>query len=815
MKKLLIGLAIASALGVSGCDDETIADIEKENTEISTTDTPEFTKVSTVMFDPSNLKLSFPNDLLLLTDSQDLTLNLPVAATDDQTKGNPVVAANAIDGWSTHQPFVLGFEFAEGVSLEPASLFDIGAIDVYEAVMGLDPTDADCAPLSPALACKGVKKLVLAEDYIIQALGADLAFVPLKPLKAKTTYIISLTNRLLDTDGNSIAGSETYNLMKADITKFPFSDPSQYALQGMINSYEAIAAGFGAEKDEIIYTMAMTTQSVADVMNVAKQLIVSDLADPSNLAAVPYTGVQQTGMTASQALFGSIIADPADPRFIYNAASVLGGQVLNARYYSGVPTTENPLAPLNQEWKAMCDSGVMLALADPEIFSALTPGMYDEACQSFGLRDFRDEQGMPSFDIERNLTKFNPIPELVERQNLDMVMTVPNLPFVNAIRSAMPELNLPQLEDAPANGWPVVMLQHGFGMQKEQMLSLSGMLSLFGFATAAIDHPLHNSRGYGAMDATLDPTAYMNLSSLLNARDNLRQSVADTLTMRMALNTVFDVTSGSPVPFNIDGNDVYYAGLSLGAITGLDFMALTNTTLGNSNPLIDPDVVDPMFKVNGALLSVPGGGIANFLFESAAFSPLIKGSLAYATSTDFQGFVAADGGVSDIGELWTVFESQLTDEQKGAFYGGFAEYTFAAQSILDSADPLNYAAMLAANDSNILVHTVVGNGTIGTNLEDQVIPTFADAAGSQLSGSNPLIAALGLSVISDEAMDENGVSAAVKFVNGHHTSLVNPDGEEYSINETDVMVEMQTQMALFFASKGTYIKVNDSDFVLK
>lgn len=830
MKKLLIGLAIASALGVSGCDDETIADIEKENNVVSATGTDtSFAATSRVTFDPSNEKLSFPNDLLLFTDSQDLTLNLPVAEGDDQTKGNPVVAANSLDGWSTHQPFVLGFEFADGVTLDPASLFDIGAIDVYEAVMGLDQSDADCTPLSPAIACKGVKKLVLAEDYIVQAMGSDLAFVPLKPLKAKTTYIISLTNRLLDTEGNSIDGSATYNLVKQDIVESPFSDPSLYGLQGMINSYENIAAGFGANKEEIIYTMAMTTQSVGDVMSVAKQLIVSDLADKTTAT---YSGVKQTGITAAHLLFtgpdDNLIQHPVmeslqDPRYIFTAASVLAGKVKNARYYSALPTAENQMAPLNQEWKAMCDSGVMLALADPAIFTALNPGMYDEACQNFGLRDFRDEQGVPTFDTERNLTKFNPIPELVEHLDLDMVMTVPNLDTVNDIRASF---LLPEIEK-PENGWPVVMLQHGFGMHKEQMLSLSGMLSVYGFATAAIDHPLHGlenplfsdsgaGRGFGPMNATENPTAYMNLASLLTARDNLRQSVVDTLTMRMALNNVYDVTiEDSPMPAGIDGSNVYYAGLSLGAITGLDFMALTNTSLGNSNPLIDPDILDPMFKVNAALLSVPGGGIGNFLLESPAYSPLIKGSLAYAGSEEFQGFVAADGGANNIGDIWTAFESVLTDEQKAGFDGTFAEYTFAAQSILDSADPLNYAAALAENDSNILVHTVVGNGTIGTNLEDQVIPTFADAAGSQLSGSNPLISQLGLSVISDEIMNEGGVSAAVKFVNGHHSSLVNPADEPYSINEGLVTQEMQTQMAVFFASKGTYIKVNDAELVLK
>ncbi|TRX56405.1 VolA/Pla-1 family phospholipase [Thalassomonas sp. M1454] len=804
MKKLMISLAVVSALGLTACDDETIADIEKENAEIAPVN-----PTARVVFDPSGGNLSVPNDLLL--SSSDLTLNIP-GVVDPTDVSDPYVGLNATDGWSTHQPFVIGIDFPDGVSLDPTSVFNSGGVEVYKAIMGLDLNDPECTlAVAPGHACKGVSKLVMGEDYIVQAEGNDLAFVPLKPLEAKTTYIVALTSRLQDTDGNPIAGSSTYELVKQDINESPIADPAIQGLQSIINSYEMVAEGFGANREEIIYTMAMTTQSVSDVLTTAKQLIVSDLADPTDLTKVPHVGVQQIGFLASHLLFGEAIADPSDPRFIYNAASVVPGKVMNARYYSGVPTSKNPTAPLNQPWKAECDSAIMV-LGAPE--GAIPEGPINEEdayCMAFGLRDV-------GIDTERNLTKYNPIPKLIERQDLDIVMTVPELGTVNAIRAS---LMLDPIAK-PENGWPVVMLQHGITGYKEQMLAVSGVLSVYGFATASIDHPLHGvanpifpeTRGYGEINASSDPTAYLNLASLLNGRDNLRQSVADALTLRMALNNVFDVTSGSPMPLGIDGNDVYYAGMSLGAITGTEFMAITNTSLGNANPAIDPAIVDPMFKVNGAVLSVPGGGIGNFLLESPAFAPLVKGSLAYADSPDFQDFVNSGiSGTADLGENWTMFSSQLAPAQSGAFAGLFTGFTFAAQSIIDSADPVNYSAMLAANGSNILVHTVVGNGV--DNLEDQVIPTKADASGNQISGSNPLISLLGLDLVSDMAMNETGVSGAVKFVNGHHGSLLTPEAEAYSINEARVTQEMQTQMAVFFASKGTLIKVSDDELVLK
>ena len=80
---------------------------------------------------------------------------------------------------------------------------------------------------------------------------------------------------------------------------------------------------------------------------------------------------------------------------------------------------------------------------------------------------------------------------------------------------------------------------------------------------------------------------------------------------------------------------------------------------------------------------------------------------------------------------------------------GTADYELfltVAQTVIDSADPINWAAEAALNRP-LLVHEVIGDG---------VNPNFVPSA--PLSGTEPMMAAMGLtsysSTISDQARSE-------------------------------------------------------------
>jgi len=815
MKKLVLSLAIVSALGLSGCDSENIEDVKNDVIENGT----QIVASARVIFDPADGVLSVPNDLLF-SETQDGTLNIPV---DDATDfSNPTVALNALDGWSTTNPFVLAIEFPAGTSLDSNSVASSASVKIFE-----------CEAKLLTEACVVASELTFGVDFIAQASGNSVAVVPLKPLKAKTAYILALTNNIKDSNGKAVAGSSTYEVVRQDITTHPLATDAQLGLQGAINSYENAIVAAGADKDALIYTMSMTTQSTADVLATSKALMASNIeamAIDAAINGIPAIGVVDTGLSVADILAGQI---PAELEPLYSTANFFQGSI-TLPYYLGVPSTENPLAPTNDWWKSLCDSGVTLA-GYVEGGGTLPEGPLsasDEACIQVGLRDLSSAEGFEDFDSERNLTQYSPVPKANAEMDIVVQMTTPDVAVANAVRTG---LGLPADLVEPAAGWPVVILQHAITSKKEDMLAITGILSMYGMATVAINHPLHGdpdalggllpggSRGFditgpgGVPDgvddisaSTVSATHYMNLSSILTARDNLRQSTADLLGLRLGLNFLGGFhAEGNAV--NVDGTNIHFLGHSLGAITGINFIGLTNTSL-------DPQI-DSLFAVKTNTLAMPGTMVANWLMESGAFGDAIKSSLTYSASEDFQAYVAQvhqSEEEATSGELvgyYQDFYALLDADQQAALNATFAQFTFAAQTVIDAGDPANYTAMMVATNTPTHLIEVVGDG--GTNLSDQVIPNTVST--SPLSGTEGAITLLGLPGISATTQDaESPVSGAVRYLFGHHSSILTPSPRDEAPDAemtSAATTEMQSQVANFFSSDGHLISVQDSDVI--
>ncbi|TWX64280.1 VolA/Pla-1 family phospholipase [Colwellia sp. C1TZA3] len=805
MKKLVLSLAIASTLGLSACQDETITDVESEVVENGTV----VTATARVKFDPAAgaAGLSIPNDLIF-SGTVDGTLEIPVA---DPTDGSdPFVAISALDGWSISQPFPLAIEFPAGTSLDASSASEPGSVRVFETVMGGDVNDSDCTAVTRGLACKVVGELVYMQDFVTQKSGDNVLFVPTQPLKAETTYVMVMTNNLRDNNGKAVAGSSTYELARQDIKTLPLGNESQLGLQAAINSYEAAVVAAGVNSDTIIYSAAMTTQSTTRVLSTVKSLMAASV--PQMVAnaqqGTPAIGVADTGISVADVLAGRI---PAELVPLYSAANYIRGSI-TLPYYSGVPSAENPLAPVNDWWRARCDSGATLAglaAANPAAIPAGALDANDGFCMNFGLRDLSSSSNpaIATIDTERNLTKFNPIPATSAMLPIDVQMTTPDLDFANAVRESM---NLPALEK-PENGWPVAILVHGITSTKEQMLPITGILSVFGIATVAIDQPLHGSRGFDLdgddVDdinaSTVSTLHYVNLGSMLSMRDNTRQSTADLLGLRLGMNFLGGVDSDNN-PIKIDSSKVHLLGHSLGGIYGINAVGLANTEL---NPQ-----VDGLFKIASTSLAMPGLMLANFGLDSPAFEGLAKSNLTLQLSPDFKAAVEAtlpaDYSQDELSAFYFAFYDTLTIEQKATLDGGFAQFTFAAQTVTDSGDPIAYVQTLAATETPTHLIEVVGNGD--DNLSDQTVTNRAPF--TPMGGTEPAITLLGLQGVSE---DTNG-SGVVRFVNGHHSSILDPRPTAASPDaalSARATQEMQSQVAVFFATMGQLIKVTDTAVV--
>lgn len=316
----------------------------------------------------------------------------------------------------------------------------------------------------------------------------------------------------------------------------------------------------------------------------------------------------------------------------------------------------------------------------------------------------------------------------------------------------------------PDGGFPIAIFQHGITRNRTDMLALADAMASAGFAMIAIDIPVHGvtpdqtdfalfrqpdierhfemdlvdngTRAPGA-DGNVDAsgTHFYNLSNLLNTRDNTRQAVADLFTLSASLGSIDDIDSSRKV----------FIGHSLGAIIGTTFLAFDDT-------------------VQRATLSSGGGGLPRLLAASPAFGPAIAQGLS-AVGVDIAG---ASGNA----------------------------FLNAAQTVVDSADPINHAAQVGAN--SVIVHMTQVNG-------DTVV--INSLAGFPLVGTEALARNMGLSNVTETTLG-NGL---VKFEPGYHSSLLSPAVDETNTLVTitaeqaqAVYLELQRQTAAF-ASSGTIL----------
>lgn len=811
MKKMLLSLAVTAAL--SGCGGgETLEEIKNE--------TPVIKPSIAVKFDPSASVVSVPNDLLM-SGTKDGTLNMPGEfnaageAVARAAYADPQTALGALDGWSTQLPYVIDLSVPQGVSLDTASVSMPGAVRIFEMTMGASQTDADCSAVPAGIACKVVGELTFGQDFVTKANSTNngVMIVPIKPFKTSTTYITVLTNQIKDSEGRGISASSTYTLVRqvADLVT-----PAQKSLQAVIRSYEnALESQAGVSKSEVIYTAAMTTQSAGNVLGTVKKLLAAGLQQ----GKMPTITVpEQPTLSVANVFAAGGMTDIPVP---FSGVQYIKGSMMLPMYTSK-PQATGIDALADTYWQGMCDSAVTVlgykaAVGDQFPEAPLDNNPTDAMCYGLSGGALRDL----GIDPTRHLTKYNSIPKTQWMANVPVQITKPmaDLQVLNAVRAS---LGLPAMA-MPATGWPVVILQHGITSKKEDMLALTAALSLQGFATVAIDHPMHGERGIdvdgdGVDDfnaSTKSVLAYMNLSSLLVARDNLRQSVADLLSLRLGVHTIAPVLG-----FNTQ--DVSFVGHSLGSIVGPSFLANANTPL---NPAIDP-----LFKVNTAALASGGSGIAGFLLESGSFGPFIQASVLTSAgnliSQDFNAYLQ-EGAVANCAATLPNQEAYLTCGYKSyvaektaagdtATLAGInslmTTFVFAAQTALDSADPMNYAAALKATGTPVYMSVVVGNSE--GNKPDTVIPP---TTANPLAGSLPLAATMGLQDVTTSQPLGAAASYVVRFSQGHHSSILTPafsvaaGGTE--LGHAKANQEMQYQVAAYLASRGHMLPILDSSVI--
>ncbi|WP_017410828.1 VolA/Pla-1 family phospholipase [Aeromonas hydrophila] len=747
-------------------------------------------------------------------------------STETADLSNPVSAMSTLDGWSTTQAIQIVPVTSSGIQVQApaAAEFAASVAPLYLLELSFD---------SAALRPNGVKKvLTYGVDFVVAASAGKLNLVPLKPLNPSSYYMIVATDSLKDSSGNAVKAGNDYGNYKNNVG----SNAQEQTINGLIALQEGLfKAATGVSTDHVIFSDWFGTQSGADVLVAVKGAAASVLkADPVTLDAAKLwkqdakgntslPGTYTLSVTGSNAFLTQLDVEQFLPQEQKDAiATVFGpGAPLNpiaqaTKVYTGTvklpyflasPATAGSWDKAKTEsWHGAIPSLYAIANAlkasDSEVIAGLVGAGVDPALLATLIADPTRQaellaeaskligvtltSGGKPLDAEQNIGRFNPLPMLEE------VQSVPMRVFA---------------KDALNTITDVIIYQHGVTSVKENAYALAlgqiyaGMQAGKKVALVVIDHPLHGERGFalsGSMATVTtsdNPTPYLNLSYLTVARDNLKQSVADLLGLRLAVG----LANAKGAIGTAGSLKVHFLGHSLGAISGTNLLAVANQPIGNAQ-------ADALFKFDTGGLAMPGGGIAPLLLNSPTFGPTIKMGVLTSGSAELKaGFTAYAPNCKTAVPTCFVneFLPSLSTSQQAAAASTLQSYSFAAQSVLDSADPINLGRGIQSSFP-LFATEIVGDGAL--SLSDQVIPN--SIASAPLGGTEPLFKVLALQPLTATGAASHN---AARFVAGGHSSLLAPD--ENFDPSGDVTTEMQSQFASFFMSGGTAVKVTDSSLL--
>ncbi|WCN08887.1 hypothetical protein [Marinomonas mediterranea] len=743
MKKPLLACIICSAALLTACDDSVI---DSDSIDQSATDkTVEETPKSYVTFDPTNGKLSTPTDIL-----KNSTTGLLSNIT---SSGDIYDSLRSLDGWGLGSPFTVGVSF-------PSKTY--GSITLK--------SDSVAAADAVLIREKDGGRLTYGTDFITKATSSGVTIVPLKALKESTTYYVAVLDNVTDSLGRAVESSSTYTTLKTTYQTAPTAlTATQTALAQLILNAEGQFSSDVSSGDSIIYATQFTTQSVSPVMQHVMDQI--DSAAPQISSVVnAQTAFGLNNITISDSKLSTFLV--ASGRSSTEAAAATSSN--DPTVYFGSLTV--PYFLDTPEGNSTCAA----QLQATRICDAITSNW--KASDGGTLRPADD----------------NPLKQ--SDDSVQVFITIPD-------------------GTMPSSGWPVALYVHGITSFKETVAGIAGNLAAQGIATVSIDLPLHGARSVdydndnvydisatdsdnGGAYANGSSLVFANLGALRTVRDNLRQSISDNLSLRMALTNTSSYASGS---FNLDGNSVSLLGVSLGSIIGTGVLGASDVFDGDQSKL----------DFDSAVLTVGGTQAAPIMGYSNEFGPTVKTALK-----------ASDGFAESVAPLLGYTGTELkalrdgTSSQKTTYdrlaelaYSSFlSSFVAGAQQAIDSGDSLAWAANVSSS-TPVLVTEIVGNGT---NLSDQVVPNSTSSNGFPLGGTNALISSLGLTTYSTDQTG-SALKAATKFLVGHHTSLLNSSEVTNVTQDASsalaATVEMQTQVITFLKSNGQLLDITNSNVI--
>ncbi|GAB3519904.1 VolA/Pla-1 family phospholipase [Photobacterium alginatilyticum] len=809
MKKNILAVLIASSIGLAGCGNESEVVGNPTIDPIIERSLKADTKIKfDILSNPSAPIVVKPT--YLAVDKNDGTLATEGLAADPTKWSDPLVTMGKTDGWSTNQPITIEFI---GNNLDSTT-----AADGFYLLETGDPTSSTYANTQP------VPLTEANGDFKVFASGKTLTVLLTKPLKPASQYQFAITSDLKDINGNEVGMSNSYAVLKS--TTRPPSEKLEPA-QRLARASEATFAATGVDKNKIIFTNWFTTASAGDVLFAGKAASAlalkngastvwqgSAIADNVDLSKVYNmdrpTFIQKTVGGNNDIYTGSVYL----PYFLETAADKFS----TTPWQSGMPSLAAIKYILGDDTASSTDKAIVMqkltswgiTLDDLEKVST-DPAVQLKVLPLLTGKTITLSDGS-QLDSERLITRYSPVPKLKSVQEVEYTLI---LPADNTCKAAGKNT--------------VSIYQHGITANKEELTTSSLADTIIGStcnAIFAIDLPLHGTRGVtipgvGNVTASTKPEIFLNLETLPVGRDNLRQSVMDQINLRVAIGQkLFTISKGGAGTIDELGwlnpaNGVSFIGHSLGAMTGVALGNVANRPLGTSAADQQSDAL--FFNINKLALANPGAGIPYLLMESGEYGNFVKGALLAGSSAKFK--ANCDAQTLDYKTCYTGYEASLLGNGDPTsiatlteIYKNFSNFAYAAQTILDTVDPLNHAPQISSG-LPVYLSMVKDDSTIPTQLTFRSTVTGTSIAKpySVFGGTLPLVDEGLLNLTVTDSNVASLVKHVTYFTAGDHGSQKK---DRNAANPDAATGEMQDHIADLVNGDGNSLSVPNTGTVL-
>jgi pimeloyl-ACP methyl ester carboxylesterase len=760
-------------------------------------------------------------------------------------------AINDLDGWSTTAYFDIAFEGGRidentlcPFNLSPSCLPNIFVLALNTG--GDNPLKSDNIVQADPFDQANFRDRFRPVSASVESLdgGTDnvLRIRPEQPLLSKTKYLVFVTNRVKDQSGDPITGSGTYNVLGDNN---PVVTGRLQSARNAVQGWEALAGGFLAENG-----LAKDREAARDKLAISYTFTTTDPQRPLTAMGAPRAAVTQALIEAGQSPAdaataagnldaGGFLPTPKERDLgVRPSTGVDLGQLTQGTVPSGVAKLYTGYIKLPYYLQAPGSQGQVAGANKPFWGQEFWRPDEDLAAQSAEFEVPVDTDGT------KNVTYRYPFARQKSMESVPLQITLPVPGHDPDGGGPKPTCGTIQ---SNAGGYPVALYVHGITSDRTSAVALSHTLASQCIATVAIDLPVHGvsavnqfadvlnvDRGdpdptsgminswsdiYGAdtprerhfevvqgsggnpipmdfssPDSEVDTSGawFINLGTLQNTRDNMRQAVMDLLNLNASLGKISGLDLDGDTNNDLNTGSINVVGHSLGAIIGSVYATVNQKVVKADGDAGFTPNVNP---VQGAVLSAGGSQVTQVLVNSNTFRPIINAGLKAN---------GVDPGTSN-----------------------YERFLYVAQSTVASGDPVNFVETLNAFSGSPLEVPAMYQQI----KDDNVVPNTASITGAPLAGTRPMAEVLGgatqvgpnptapspydfssggmgpgLVVIKDPDNDGAPEDPAT------HSSLLTPSADPAKAPDAlSVTEELQAQVVQFVGSNGTGVRVGTQD----